>query len=141
LPCIFVPRANAACLPDSTIMGDVSDDSFKRNVLRRLELLEDCLGIPPSTEQDGILGATAAPASIIDGQDARAEDSDEEHSPEFTALGALWEAVAILAKSSPRSVPPSVWLKRTVKQLWSSLVACLICIRALRIVMYLAELT
>jgi hypothetical protein len=124
------------------MMGNAGDDSFKRNVLRRLELLEDCLGIPPSTELAGVLGTTAAgaagAASVVNRHDVRAEDSDEEHSPEFTALGALWEAVGILAKSSPRSVPASVWSKRTVKQLWSSLVACLVRIPSVGIVTYLA---
>jgi hypothetical protein len=127
------------------MMGNAGDDSFKRNVLRRLELLEDCLGISPSTELAGVLGDTTAgaagaagAASVVDRQDVRAEDSDEDQSPEFTALGALWEAVGILAKSSPRSVPASVWSKRTVKQLWSSLVACLVRIPSVGIVAYLA---
>jgi hypothetical protein len=83
----------------------LSDGNFKEDVLHRLKVIEDCLGI-----------STAGEAEL----DGRAEDSDEEFSPDYGSLSGLWGAAEVLEKSAPSSVPSSIWCKSTVKQLWLS---------------------
>ncbi|RHZ53575.1 Zn(II)2Cys6 transcription factor domain-containing protein [Aspergillus thermomutatus] len=101
LPCIFVPRANAATLPNSVLLGPQEDD-FKGDVLRRLQIIEERLGL-----SDAFGGSHGAPA-------------DEDLSPDFSSLGALWDAVVVLRRTAPSSVPASIWRKSTVKELWLS---------------------
>jgi hypothetical protein len=104
LPCVFLPRANAATLPNDVLTG-LNDGNFKEDVLHRLKVIEDTLGI-----------STAEEAEL----DWRAEDSDEEFSPDYRSLSGLWGAVEVLEKSAPNSLPSSIWYKSTIKQLWLS---------------------
>ncbi|KKK12039.1 hypothetical protein ARAM_000985 [Aspergillus rambellii] len=104
LPCIFVPRANAATLPHSII--GLQEDDFKKDVLRRLDFIEDRLGI------SGVLGPCVESPAAHGGS----EDGEEE----FSSLSALWDAVLVLQRSSPSSIPTVIWHKRTVKDLWLS---------------------
>lgn len=108
LPCIFVPRANAATLPES--VAGFTDADFKTDVLRRLRVLEDSLGI----------SALEVPSSQSTSLDDGGLRHDEEHSAEFSSLGALWEATEILQSSAPSSVPRSIWHKGIIKELWLS---------------------
>ncbi|KAL4864135.1 hypothetical protein BDV12DRAFT_16924 [Aspergillus spectabilis] len=100
LPCIFVPRANAATLPDS--ITSLPNGDFKTDVLRRLSVIEERLGLSaaPYPGSSGIL------------------ESGDELSPDQSSLGALWEAVAVLQRSAPASIPSIIWRKGTVKDLW-----------------------
>lgn len=108
LPCIFVPRANAATLPDS--VAAFTDADFKTDVLRRLKVLEDTLGISiPEL-------ASSQSTNLDDGELC----DGEELSADFSSLGALWEAAEVLQTSAPSSVPRSIWYKGTVKELWLS---------------------
>ncbi|KAH8697640.1 hypothetical protein BGW36DRAFT_397305 [Talaromyces proteolyticus] len=107
LPCIFVPRANAATLPGA--VTDTKDVDFKTDVLRRLKVIEDSLGISVA---DGILPESA----ILDG----GSNDGEELSVEFSSLGALWDAAEVLQSSAPSSVPQYIWRKSTIKDLWLS---------------------
>ncbi|PWY81640.1 hypothetical protein BO94DRAFT_558070 [Aspergillus sclerotioniger CBS 115572] len=102
LPCIFVPRANAATLPDG-IMA-TRDGDFKDDVLRRLRIIEDRLGLSGASRP-----AVESPPS-----------HNEDISPDFSGLGALWDAVVILERTAPSWIPGSVWRKSTVKGLWLS---------------------
>jgi hypothetical protein len=104
LPCVFLPRANAATLPNDVLSG-LNDGNFKEDVLHRLKVIEDYLGMSALGEAE---------------LDGRAEDNDEEFSPDYRSLSGLWEAAEVLEKSAPSSVPPSIWCKSTVKELWSS---------------------
>ncbi|CRG84304.1 hypothetical protein PISL3812_01605 [Talaromyces islandicus] len=108
LPCIFVPRANAATLPCS-VTGS-TDADFKTDVLRRLRVLEDTLGISISEV------ASSQSTSLDDG----GLGHGEELSADLSGLGALWEAAEVLQSSAPSSVPQSIWLKGTIKELWLS---------------------
>jgi hypothetical protein len=101
---VFLPRANAATLPNDVLTG-LNDGNFKEDVLHRLKVIEDTLGI-----------YTAGEAEL----DWRAEDSDEEFSPDYRSLSGLWGAVEVLEKSAPNSLPSSIWYKSTIKQLWLS---------------------
>jgi hypothetical protein len=104
LPCVFLPRVNAATLPSDVLAG-LTDGNFQKDVLQRLKVIENCLGI-----------------SALEGVelDGRAEDSDGEFPPDDHSLSGLWEAAEVLEKSAPNSVPSSIWRKMTVKKLWSS---------------------
>ncbi|OJJ02065.1 hypothetical protein ASPVEDRAFT_62226 [Aspergillus versicolor CBS 583.65] len=104
VPCIFLPRANAATLPESVMA--LQDDEFKADVLHRLEVIE---------ERIGLSGAK----SELQGADSAEADGTRELSPESEGLGSLWEAVAVLQRSVPQSVP-SIWRGDIVKELWLS---------------------
>lgn len=107
LPCIFIPRANAATLPESVMA--LQEDDFKKDVLRRLKIIEDTLGL------------SAASAPFVESAAPHGgSDNGEDLSPEFSSLGALWDAVVVLQRSAPSSVPTSIWRKSMVKVLWLS---------------------
>lgn len=105
LPCVFVPRANAATLPDYVLSHVGSGDDFKNDVLHRLKTIEDYLGL-------------SAPESAISPA-PRVEDGDDHISLESTGSGPLWDAAAVLEKSAPSSVPSSIWSRTTIENLWS----------------------
>ena len=107
VPCVFVPRANAAGLPVSLSLLDPSQAEINKTVLRRLKLLEDYLGLPAGDDYPDV-DPSLAPL-----------DDDDMDSPAEGPLGALWSASAALEKISPRSVDAVVWRKGTVRQLWS----------------------
>ncbi|KAJ0415156.1 hypothetical protein BJY00DRAFT_305108 [Aspergillus carlsbadensis] len=107
LPCVFVPRANAATLPEDVMA--LQDGDFKRDVLKRLQAIEEKIGL-----------SQAADPTSERIQDPDGEDDEREISPESDGLGTLWDAVAVLQRSAPSSVPPVIWRKATVKDLWSS---------------------
>ncbi|PWY90978.1 hypothetical protein BO70DRAFT_368173 [Aspergillus heteromorphus CBS 117.55] len=100
LPCVFVPRANAATLPD--VMRNWSEDEFKGDVLRRLRIIEERMGL----------------AAVVDDQVVSPAFQTDE--PEFSSLGALWDAVVVLQRTAPSTLPRSIWRKSTVKDLWLS---------------------
>ncbi|KAF3392317.1 hypothetical protein DPV78_010528 [Talaromyces pinophilus] len=108
LPCIFVPRANAATLPE--FKNHSRDGGFKTDVLRRLQIIEDALGLSEASNER---------LEFVDAGDNEGFDDEEEASDEFNSLGALWDAVVIL-QSAPCSVPRAVWRRRTVRDLWLS---------------------
>ena len=107
LPCIFVPRANAAQLPD-LVTGSL-DVQFKKDVLTRLQVIEDSLGL--STQVDA--------SSRTSANTVRAASDEEPLEPR--PVGPLWEAIACLQKFTP-SVPATAWQRDTVEGLWSSYV-------------------
>ncbi|KAL3446973.1 hypothetical protein BJX65DRAFT_107310 [Aspergillus insuetus] len=107
LPCVFVPRANAATLPESVMA--LQDSDFKRDVLNRLRAIEEKIGLSPA----------ANPASECP-EEPEIENDGGDTSSESDGLGTLWEAVAVLQRSAPSGVPPVIWRKATVKELWSS---------------------
>jgi hypothetical protein len=100
LPCIFVPRANAATLQDT--ISSLPYGDFKTDVLRRLSVIEERLGLPAASNP-GSSGVLAY---------------NDELSPDQSSLGSLWEAGAVLQRSAPASVPSILWRKDTVKDLW-----------------------
>ena len=84
VPCVFVPRANAATLPSSiaalaaaaaAVTGEGAgsiDARFKSDVLRRLRVLEEYLGLAASSTTSATATATAAAAAAA----AAAEDEE-----------------------------------------------------------------
>jgi hypothetical protein len=111
LPCIFLPRANAATIPDSIVdllPSDTTDRNFQNVVLERLRVIEELLGINAQdpTQED----------ASGDG-----EDVPQATSPEFSGFDALWDALSALRENcAAMSVPPTMWHRNTVGQLWSS---------------------
>lgn len=84
----------------------LQDDEFKADVLQRLEVIEERIGL--SRAQSGLRSAVSAEP-----------DSTRELSPQSEGLGSLWEAVAVLKRSVPQSIP-SIWRRDIVKELWLS---------------------
>lgn len=110
LPCVFVPRVNAANLPEHILSYVGSDSTFREDVLHRLRVIEEFLGLPNP-------GGAVEPSDT-----AGVGDSDEQTLPEASELSALFNAVSVLEKSSPSSVRSSIWERSTIEQLWSWLV-------------------
>ncbi|KAG5661746.1 hypothetical protein KAF25_003985 [Fusarium avenaceum] len=102
LPCVFVPRANAAQLP---LLSEPLDLEFKQNVLSRLKTLEERLNRVGVDDLE--LRVPGMFSSIA------------EQSPEPTPEGPLWDAITLLQKCS-QVVPPQIWQRDTVESLWSS---------------------
>ncbi|KAI1344499.1 hypothetical protein F5Y15DRAFT_113348 [Xylariaceae sp. FL0016] len=102
--CIFLPRANAATLPESLV--DVQQIEFNGDVLRRLKIIEAQLGLNGmgSPLQERMHHVTDAVSP--------------EETPEDIALRPLWDAVAVLEKLSTMSTKPSIWRRSTIRHLW-----------------------
>jgi hypothetical protein len=89
----------------------LQDSNFKRDVLSRLQAIEERIGLTQTAVPTS--GCTQEPEGENDGRDASPESESD-------GLETLWEAVAVLQRSAPNNVPPVVWRKGTVKDLWSS---------------------
>lgn len=100
LPCVFVPRANAAQLP---LVSEPLDLEFKNHVLSRLKIVEERLGLSGDNNMSLEMFAAA-----------------QEPSPEPTNEP-LWNAILQLQRCSP-SLPTTIWQRDTVESLWSSYV-------------------
>lgn len=106
LPCLFLPRANAATLPEELLTGlDDAGGEFKTRVLHRLKVIEDRLGI--STLDEPKLNN-------------RDDNREVDFSTDYLSLSGLWEAAEMLEKSLPNSIPPLIWRRSIIKDLWSS---------------------
>lgn len=123
LPCVFVPRANAATLPDLLGLGErgqVSDEHFKRDVLDRLRNIEDCLGLTSSSKPTT---ADSDRSHLDVGRVPAGSDSEDDDSFGDPTFGPLWEALHVLRRICPSGlVPPSTWRRATIVELWSSYV-------------------
>ncbi|KAL1890074.1 hypothetical protein Sste5346_008511 [Sporothrix stenoceras] len=155
VPCVFVPRANAATfkLPNSIAAlaatategpgpgpGPV-DTRFKSDVLRRLHVLEEYLGLAASSGPPGAASGTTAgtdtetnvqghEVTVVNvdeddndsSSDSSSDDDNDDLPPSYASLGALWQAVSVLQASvpvpGPTPVPHRIWKKRTVGELW-----------------------
>lgn len=104
LPCVFVPRANAAQLPS---LSGTLDLDFKNNVLSRLKVVEERLSIVADGDMD--FGAAGMFSGV------------SEQSPEPIPDGPLWNAIVLLQRCSP-AVLPSIWQRDIIESLWSSYV-------------------
>lgn len=106
LPCLFLPRANAATLPEELLTGlNDGDGEFKSRVLQRLKVIEERLGISALDELK---------------LDKRDDEGEVDFSPDYLSLSGLWEAAEVLEKSAPNSAPSLIWKRSTIKDLWSS---------------------
>ncbi|KAI0475260.1 hypothetical protein GGR56DRAFT_666352 [Xylariaceae sp. FL0804] len=103
--CIFLPRANAATIPDSLV--DMSQVDFNGDVLRRLNTIETHLGL---------MGREAPGEEPV--HHPMPDVRSPEESPEDVVLRPLWEAVSCLEKICPLSTTPAIWRRRTIKHLW-----------------------
>ena len=111
----WISRLHRPPAPCSPIRSELKNGSkegagFKTDVLRRLQIIEDALGLS---------GASIKRRESVDGGDNEGFDDEEDISDEFNNLGALWDA-AVTLQSAPCSVPRIIWRKRTVRDLWLS---------------------
>lgn len=113
VPCIFVPRANAAGLPGTVSVVDRSQLTMGNDVLQRLKAIEDHLGF------GSFAGGSSDTATVSGGLDGSEEDGDDVD-PVSTAL---WEAVRSLRRCCPPTVNPVIWHRKTIKYLWSTYVS------------------
>ncbi|KAK8041766.1 hypothetical protein PG993_006289 [Apiospora rasikravindrae] len=108
VPCIFVPRANAAGLPINLGVLDPSQAEINKTVMRRLKMIEDYLGF--SAPEDSCLEPASSNGQM---------EEDEPETPEDHALSALWMASAALEKVCPPSIGGGIiWQRNMIKQLW-----------------------
>ena len=105
LPCVFVPRANAAALPDLQL--EISEWQFKQNVLQRLKAIEVFVGMPTSENSQADDDHVAADQDVMDSTDD---------------LAPLWQSLGILKDCSPNHIPSAIWQKSLVKSLLASYV-------------------
>ncbi|KAL6924017.1 hypothetical protein ACHAPO_006555 [Fusarium lateritium] len=98
LPCVFVPRANAAQLP---LVSEPLDSEFKNNVLSRLKIVEERLGL---------LGDNNMSLEMFAGVQELSPDPTNEP---------LWNAILQLQRCSS-DLPSTIWHRDTVESLWSS---------------------
>ena len=137
VPCIFVPRANAATLPEGLLAaagaGASLDEHFKQDVLRRLRVLESALATPNNNrhagngQSNGTLSNTVgcnvnSMHMLVENEIVGDSDSSSEDiSPlpvVYAPLAALWEAVSVLRETAPASVPRRIWKRTTIGDLW-----------------------
>lgn len=97
----------------------MSDEHFKRDVLGRLRMIEDCLGLAGTTPMLGDVEASLGSA----GRDTTVSELAEDEVFNDPAMSPLWDALAVLRQScSPDAVPAPTWQRSAIVQLWSSYV-------------------
>lgn len=112
IPCIFIPRANAARPLDPVAVLNTEQSEINRTTIRRLKAIEEYLGLAERGENQ------IAPhnSNTLNGPGDFAGGGD---SPEDRSLRPLWEATASLQRIHPNSfVDSSIWQRSTVKHLW-----------------------
>lgn len=111
VPCIFVPRANAAGLPAPvSVVVERARDAMSSDILQRLKAIEDHLGF-------GFGGSSSDAATVSPAFDGDEDDGDS------NSLATLWAALRVLRRCGPPSVNPVIWQRNTVKYLWQTRVA------------------
>lgn len=107
VPCIFVPRANAAGLPSSTPESR-SQSELNKDILHRLQVIEDHLGF------------NLAPATAESHPTSNNDYASEEQAQDGLTPATFWPAIKCLRDSCPSSVGPAIWQPKTVKYLWQT---------------------
>ncbi|UNI22264.1 hypothetical protein JDV02_008167 [Purpureocillium takamizusanense] len=109
LPCIFVPRANASAfmVPASLPLAELTGSSeVTKDLLRRVQAIEDHLGLPVTEIGQRISHEVASDKSHSNDQDV--------------AFASLWEAVACLERCTPGPRDAALWSRSRVKYLWQT---------------------
>ncbi|KAI1846127.1 hypothetical protein JX265_010504 [Neoarthrinium moseri] len=104
--CIYVPRANAAVLPGTSI--DLANAGSFNDVLQRLKTIEEYLGFTRSQEPEQMDTGLAS------------DESSDEAEPASSALAILWTALEPLKRLCPKPSGSNIWRRSTVKHLWST---------------------
>ncbi|PMB63598.1 hypothetical protein BM221_010579 [Beauveria bassiana] len=116
LPCIFVPRANASAVmvPASMPLAEMASYDVTRDILRRVKVIEDHLGLAGAERADELSAKPllATPMS----QDAPVQpDSAGEGQ-----LQRLWDAVASLERCTTGPRDAVLWNKNIIRYLWQT---------------------
>lgn len=114
LPCIFVPRANASAfmVPASMPLAEMASYDVTRDILRRVKIIEDHLGL-----------ATAGKTEDVDAKSAATPSEEPPAEPDTPGDGQLqhiWDAVASLERCTTGHRDPVLWNKGIIKYLWQS---------------------
>ncbi|KAH7007230.1 hypothetical protein EDB80DRAFT_456041 [Ilyonectria destructans] len=114
VPCVFVPRANAASYnlcddTTSTVPLPISQPNAQlpapdNAVLRRLKRIEDHIGLP---DIDDEIIADASESITLDSQ-----------GPQDPSLGPLWPAIQVLKSSCSTNTTKEIWTEPLIKRLW-----------------------
>ncbi|EGX88272.1 Fungal transcriptional regulatory protein [Cordyceps militaris CM01] len=116
LPCIFVPRANASAfmVPASMPLAEMASYDVTRDILRRVKIIEDHLGLAVSGRVDdaearSILTPTTQDAPVL--PDSAGDAHHRQH---------LWDAAASLERcmSGPRDA--ALWDRGVIQYLWQT---------------------
>ncbi|KAJ3496928.1 hypothetical protein NLG97_g2298 [Lecanicillium saksenae] len=115
LPCIFVPRANASAfmVPASMPLAEMASYDVTRDILRRVKIIEDHLGLPSSGKADEV---EAKPVITPVSHDApvQAENSGDGQ------LQHLWDAVASLERCTTGPRDTVLWNQNIIQYLWQT---------------------
>lgn len=112
--CIFVPRANASSSLVLSAGAVAAAHSESKDILRRLQRIEDHLGLKDGGAAEMNMAASDRAAGVDGGQD-RDDDLADDVAAGF---GNLWEAAALLETVGPASVDAAIWRRRRVHHLW-----------------------
>lgn len=115
LPCIFVPRANASAfmVPASMPLAEMASYDVTRDILRRVKIIEDHLGLPDVGKVDE---AEAKPVLTPTTQDAPIQPN----TPARGQLQHLWDAVASLERCIIGPRDAVLWNKGIIQYLWET---------------------
>ena len=104
LPCISVPRPNASAVlaPSSLLLTEVPSLDAVTDIMRRVQLIEDHLGLSSAQEPQ----AQEKTTFTIDSQ-----TYDE-------SLGHIWKPLGCLDRCAPAPRQEILWRKSTIKYLW-----------------------
>ncbi|KAJ5215008.1 fungal transcriptional regulatory protein [Penicillium chermesinum] len=112
LPCVFVPRANAARGWTSSELESLKAPSLSPNtmfdILRRVKTIEEYIGI----ENEQAAGTTA---EDFESSSARPEELEDDQT-----LEPLWRATAQLEASAPTRSRGSLWHRNMIKHLFQT---------------------
>ncbi|KAJ6781653.1 hypothetical protein PWT90_01403 [Aphanocladium album] len=116
LPCIFVPRANASAfmVPASMPLAEMASYDVTRDILRRVKIIEDHLGLPSSGKVDEV---EAKPVITPVSHDAPSQAD----APAGGQLQHLWDAVASLERCTTGARDAVLWNKNIIQYLWQTI--------------------
>lgn len=124
VPCIFVPRANAAGLPGSIALVDRSQAELNREILRRLQALEEQAGFSPSVASAEtpvlarpFLHRNAHPKVVSHGPEDDEHDEDGDAPPESEELATIYAGVESLRRCCRGPLDPAIWRRSTIRYL------------------------
>ena len=103
LPCIFVPRANASAVlaPSSLPLTEVPSLDAVTDIMRRVQLIEDHLGLSSTESQSQEKGTFTIDSQTYD-----------------ESLGHIWKPLGCLDRCAPAPRQEILWRRSTIKYLW-----------------------
>ncbi|OAA53350.1 Zn(2)-C6 fungal-type DNA-binding domain protein [Cordyceps fumosorosea ARSEF 2679] len=119
LPCIFVPRANASAfmVPASMPLAEMASYDVTRDILRRVKVIEEHLGLP-------VTGRVLDEAEVKPAPTPSTTQDAPVLLPDMSASGShlqhLWDAVAKLERCTAGPRDAAIWDRNTIQYLWQT---------------------